>query len=250
MYPWVRNPRTPHARQPERQTMSQCFMWVNFSKKQFLQNEPFPGGLKYLESCYTGSVKTDAVHTLLAGDWKGDLVVFCGDYLFDLEMFGVVTRQSHPGLARVLDVAIDPVDIEYEFEDITGRFTYACGKTGWTPSIDPLGKETMVKTPYEGPFDLEIVHYRFVVNETKGIYYDRETTQNCFTYSRFDPLPLLLGTTWGRLLVNREPIAAPQGSTVRCGPDGLWVGEVICPTNERPGDGYVDVSALYTLALR
>ena len=65
-----------------------------------------------------------------------------------------------------------------------------------------------------------------------------------------DPLPLLLGTTWGRLLVNREPIAAPQGCAEPYGPDGLWVSEVICPTNERPGDGYVDVSALYTLALR
>ena len=62
--------------------------------------------------------------------------------------------------------------------------------------------------------------------------------------------PCCFGTTWGRLLVNREPIAAPQGCAEPYGPDGLWVSEVICPTNERPGDGYVDVSALYTLALR
>ena len=34
--------------------MGQYFKWVNFTKEQCLEDEPFPYGLKYAETCFTG----------------------------------------------------------------------------------------------------------------------------------------------------------------------------------------------------
>ncbi len=220
--------------------MGQYFEWVNYTKEQFLLNDIFPEGLKYTESCYVGSVLVDAVSTLLAGSWKGDLVAFTGEYIFDLS--DDVTSENYPGLSRLLDVAIDPYDIDYEFEDVAGRFTYAFGKKRYTPT---KSKEDMYEVPYEGPFDLEIIHYRFMVNETRGLYYDRNTTQKLPTGSRLDPLPFLLGTARGALLIGGEHVAPPEGSSWSDGPDGLWVGDLVYPTNKRP-ETYEDVSHLYT----
>lgn len=227
--------------------MSQYFTWVNFTKRQFLQDAPFPCGLRYTESCYVGNLKTDAASTLLAKEWRGDLVAFTGEYLFDLRE--AVKSGRYPGLARLLDIAIDPVDVEHEFEDVAGRFTFARGKHGWVPGIDEDGEETMRQAPYEGPFDLEVTHYRFMVNETKHAYYDRESTQPLTQAPRFDMLPLLLGTSWGRLLVNGKLPEAPKGSLMASAPDGLWVGDPVYPSDVRPDNGYEDVSELYTLAL-
>ncbi len=227
--------------------MSQYFMWVNFTKRQFLQDDAFPSGLRYTETCYVGDLKTAAASTLLAGGWKGDLVAFTGNHLFDLAK--AAESGSYPGLSRLLAAATDPVNIEYEFDDVTGRFTIARGEHGWAPSINEDGTETMRQVPYEGPFDLEITHYRFMVNETKRVFYDREATQAISDSQRFDPLPLLLGTAWGSLLVNGNLPKAPGGSQMASAPDGLWVGDLVYPSNVRPDSDYEDVSALYTLKL-
>ena len=53
----------------------------------------------------------------------------------------------------------------------------------------------------------------------------------------------------GGLLVGGEHLEPPEGSVWRYAPDGLWLGDFVYPTNERPGDGYEDVSALYTMGL-
>lgn len=223
--------------------MGQYFEWVNYTKRQYLQNDVFPEGLKYAESCFVGAPSVDAVSTLLAGPWKGDLVAFTGEYVFDLR--SNVTPASYPGLSRLLDVAIDPCDIECEFADITGRFTYARGKSGYAPP-SLADDDTAGETPYTGPFDLEIAHHRFMVNETKGCYYDRQATQQIGHGHRFDPLPLLLGTAIGGLLVGGEHLAPPEGSAWGHAPDGLWVGDLVYPSDARPGIDCEDVSALYT----
>lgn len=156
---------------------------------------------------------------------------------------GTVPERS--GLARLLDASIDWYDIEYEFEDVTGRFALVRGRLGWFPAVDGDGRETMVARAYEGPFDLEVEHHRFVVNETKGVYYDRESTRALADGTRLDPLPLLLGSAYGSLLVGGEPVATLEGSRLAYGPDGLWVGDVVVPTQEPPRGGYEDVSGLY-----
>ncbi len=195
--------------------MSQSFMWVNFTKRQFLQDEPFPYGLRYTESCYVGNLKTDAASTLLEKEWRGDVVAFAGEHLFDLREAAKSGR--YPGLAKLLEAAIDPVDIEREFEGVAG--------------------------------ELEIARFRFMVNKTKRAYYDRESTQVVAGGRRFDPLPLLLGTAWGSLLVDGGLPKAPEGSRMASAPDGLWVGDLVYPSDDRPEGGYEDVSALYALKL-
>ena len=227
--------------------MSQYFEWVNYTKRQRLEGDIFPESLGRSDSCFVGSASLDAASTLLEGPWRGDLVAFAGEYIFDLEED--VTPESHPGLSRLLEVAIDPYDIEYEFEDVTGRFAFARGKVGCVTATLEDGSVTMRPASYTGPFDLEFIRRRFVVNETKGLYYDREVTEKSWSHHRFDPLPLLLGTARGGLLVGGEHLDPPRGSTWRHGPDGLWVGDLVYPSDERPGDGYEDVSALYTMSL-
>ena len=133
--------------------------------------------------------------TLLAGPWRGDLVAFAGEYIFDLR--GDVAPEGHSGLSRLFEVVIGSDCVDCEFEDITGRFPYARGKDGWAPSTLEDGSEAVNPAPYTGPFALELVRYRFMVNETKGLYYDRENTERSPNGCHFDPLPLLLGTARG-----------------------------------------------------
>ena len=49
--------------------------------------------------------------------------------------------------------------------------------------------------------------------------------------------PALLGET-GRLERNGEEVL-----------DGIWVGDVITPTNDAPGEGYIDITPEYTIWL-
>lgn len=224
--------------------MGQYFKWVNFTKEQYLEDEPFPYGLKYAETCFTGCLKTDAVCTLLAGEWQGDLVLFAGEYMYDLRHAAI--PEDWPGLRAVTELTVDYYDIDYEFEDVAGRFSYSRGKAGWRPEmVDRL--ETMVKVPYDGPFDLDIIHYRYIVNKTKGVYYDREAMPELSAESRFDPLPMFMGSGFGGLLVDGKPVPSfDVESQWSAAPDGAWVGDVVVPTNERPSEGCVDVSRRYS----
>ena len=188
--------------------MGQCFEWVNFTKEQYLGDEPFPYGLKYTETCFTGCLKTDAVCTLLAREWQGDLVLFAGEYMYDLGHMAIPEDWS--GLRAVTELAVDYYDIDYEFEDVAGRFSYSRGKDGWRPRMVD-GLETMVKVPYDGPFDLDIIHYRYIVNKTKNVYYDREAMPKRGVTSRFDPLPMLMGSALGGLLVDGKPVPSFDG---------------------------------------
>lgn len=228
--------------------MGQCFEWVNFTKEQYLGDEPFPYGLKYTETCFTGCLKTDAVCTLLAGEWQGDLVLFAGEYMYDLGLMAIPEDWS--GLRAVTDLTVDYYDIDYEFEDVAGRFSYSRGKVGWRPGMVD-GFETMVKVPYDGPFYLDIIHYRYIVNKTKNVYYDREAMPKRGVTSRFDPLPMLMGSAGGGLLVDGKPVPSFDGkNTWAAAPDGAWVGDVVVPTNELPSGKYEDVSRRYSQRIR
>lgn len=96
----------------------------------------------------------------------------------------------------------------------------------------------------------EIIHYRYIINKTKGVYYDREAMSKRGVTSRFDPLPMLMGSALGGLLVDGKPVPSFDGKNRwAAAPDGAWVGDVVVPTNERPSEGYVDVSRRYSCGL-
>ena len=216
--------------------MGQYFQWVNFDKRQYLDDEMFPDGLKATESAYVGSPKTDAVTTLLGTIWRGDLVAFVGEYLADVRRLSIPGRDD--GLLRVIDYPLDYYDIDYEFEDVGGRLSCARGKLGTVVVRDGERGEMLADRPYEGPFDIEVERFRYVVNETKREYYDRERTARQWARGNTDLLPILLGTSWGRLAVEGKKVD---------GPDGRWVGDLVYPSHEEP-KGLADVSGVYSIA--
>ena len=89
------------------------------------------------------------------------------------------------------------------------------------------GLETMVKVPYDGPFDLDIIHYRYIINKTKGVYYDREAMPKRGVTSRFDPLPMLMGSALGGLLGDGKPVPSFDGKNRwAAAPDGANLGDL------------------------
>ena len=202
------------------------YMWVNLSKRQYLDEAPFPDGLKIDDTAHVGSELTDAVSTLLAGPWRGDLVSFMGEAFSDVG--GVFDLSDMPGLKAVASYPIDWYDIEEELENISGRLSCRRGRVGTYVTKDGSIEERLL----EGPFDLELKQYRYVVNETKQEYYDRARLN-----VGFDPLPVLMSTSWRNLYIDGRP---------NNGPDGLWVGDLIVPSDEAPGTGYEDVTNRYT----
>ncbi len=185
--------------------MGQYFMWINFDKRQYLDDDMFPDGLKATESAYVGSPKTDAAATLLGTIWRGDLVVFAGEYLDDIRELATPGRDD--GLLRVADYPIDHYDITYDFKDVGGRLSCARDQVGTVVGSDEFG-EKLVYRPYEGPFDIEVEHHRYVVNESKREYYDRERTDPSFwPHSNIGPLPLLLKNILGTSRRRRQGTA-------------------------------------------
>lgn len=63
--------------------MGQYYKAVNFDKRETLDQFQFGVGLKLMESCYVGNPFNDALTHLLANDWHGDKVLFCGDYAWE-----------------------------------------------------------------------------------------------------------------------------------------------------------------------
>lgn len=164
--------------------------------------------------------------------------------LYDLQYMTIPEDWS--GLRAVTELTVDYYDIDYEFEDVAGRFSYSRGKAVWRPVMVD-GFETMVKVPYDGLFDLDIIHYRYIVNKTKGAYYDRETMPKRGVISRFDPLPMLMGSAGVGLLVDGKPVPSFDGKNRwAAAPDGAWAGDVVVPTNEPPSGEYEDVSRRYS----
>ena len=214
--------------------MGTYYTWANKTKRQRLHTRVFCYDFKLLESCHRGSRVTNALCTLLASDWHGDVVAFLpdqswywhhvpeGDTRFD--------EFRHMGGDSPADYAED------WYTDISGVFKDAEGKTGWM--ADPPGPGgDWVEFPYAGPFDREVIVYRYIVNETKRVFYDREGAAD-----GFDPLPILLGLSTGYLWVESDP--HPEDLE----PDGTWIGDVITPAHEPPDEaGYTDITGLYSL---
>jgi len=60
--------------------MGQYFIPVNVTKKEYIHAHAFGDGLKMGEWTHTGSRTMQALKALQASRWKGDEVVYAGDY--------------------------------------------------------------------------------------------------------------------------------------------------------------------------
>lgn len=210
--------------------MSQYFSWVNLSKKQYLADDIWPDDMGFWQNSHSGCLKLDAACTLISKEWAGDLVAFIGDYFLRSAISEVDAHRRLVWEAmgnKGLDACMD----EGEWEDVSGRFAFARGKTRtvYGGESDPYGE----KVAYEGPFDLEIEHFRFVVNEDKGEYFDRrgtsiESVRGGFV-CRFELLPGLLCCGAGFREHEGEDLS------------GTWIGDRIVLADEAP-EGYRDIS--------
>ena len=127
--------------------------------------------------------------------------------------------------------------VEDHGEDVGSLFVCFKGCEWYLPTEDDPEGEYL--HPYTGSLDQEAVVYRYVVNETRKEYLDRFHGRHLCTVDGVDILedvtPALLGDT-GRLERKGEEAL-----------DGIWVGDVITPTNDAPGEGCIDITPEYAI---
>lgn len=214
--------------------MGQYYTFVNMDKKERLYSHSFESGLKLMESCYVGNDYMEAISHLLAGPWKGDRVFYCGDYAWD-DPSGSAGERLHE-LAKQ-----DPYEFAEKCEDISTRFAACKGRTRLESFETESGGHGFRSVPLEGSFDIEPEHYRYVVNESKGVFVDREKAPVAWVWAegkdfgivRTDPMPLFMAI--GNGLGGGDYWGPNEGQI------GSWAGDSIVPTNERPDKNFREV---------
>ena len=204
-------------------SMGQYFFWVNPASHEWIDCDPFDSyGFLASLSDRCGNRYTDAACTLMEGRWRGDPVVYLGDYC-DL-------RADDPRAAMLGALFGEyPYDAVMDgFEDVSGLFACAEGLR----HDAYLGDEPR-SVPYDGPFDLEVAHRRYVMEDGRREFVDRELAPvhaiyDCGGYSwdRWDPVPWLL---------RPSDLDDPW--------EGRWVAGRVRVSDEPPTPGYRDVSA-------
>lgn len=224
--------------------MGEYYKWFNVDKCEQLEPGPFDTGAKIVSNVDVGNEYTDAVCTLLDSDWRGDRLVYLGDYK-------ELDNEENPTLAKLEadcghrePCALN--EAEDIYADVAGRFSIARGKTYYDYASPGL-----VEVPYEGPMDKEIIHFRYVINDTKRQFYDRMRTPvtNIQRWkdgevqdgiNRLDLLAVFLGAgseEWG------DAYLSDGVTTLK--PDGLWLNDVIRVSHDCPDADYEDLSNVY-----
>ncbi len=213
--------------------MGQYFNWVNFDKREYIDTAPWPNGQKLVECTYLGCEETDAALTMLAGEWAGDLVAFMGDYCH-------FENETHPGRREVELRLGGMIFDDFLFDtctDICGRFDYVGNHPEARRYVEHGDDYSM--EPYEGPFDIAIHSYRYIVNVSKREFVDRFRTAVRYIDGstgrivRYDPFPQLMCSETNGLEYPDEI-------------NGLWFGDIVRPTDEHPGSGYRAVAQDYS----
>ena len=196
--------------------MGEYFKWVNPRKREWIDDEPFDDyGFMLSIASYLGNRYTDAACTLIAGPWRGDPVMYIGDYFTPEEGSPIAGLFGGYPYEDALD----------NFRNVSGSFRCAEGllRPVWGDGDD---------VPYDGPFDTEVHHYRYALNRTRGEYVDRDAGPvRCvclydgkYSWDRLDPLLGLL-----------TPRSKPSEW------HGRWCLDEVEMTDEPPEGGYEDV---------
>lgn len=181
---------------------------------------------KLWEASWTGNEGNNALLTLLAGRWKGDRVIRYGCEGYE------PPDDGRPFLKEIEGVCVEDIYFDSLARDVTGLFEEAAGQIN--DVFDDDG-EFVGEAPYEGPFELAIQWYRYVLNLDRKQFYDRERTAVIGVRDgkvlRDELFPALC-TIWGR------------SEMVGGGRLESWFGEVLAASNERPGDGFEDITVV------
>lgn len=207
--------------------MEQYYAVANLDKSETLRQHDFGGGLKLTETCYVGNHFTDALTYLLANDWHGDKVVFCGDYAWE----ALESEAREKSLADK-----DPYAAAEHFKDRGVDFTGARGAE--TSKEMPDGR--CIWVPLEGSFEIDPPTYRYLINETLGVFCDREEAPVAWigwwkgepVITRTDPLTLFMAI--GNGLGGGDYRGAQDDPAPNMGLVGSWAGHVISASDEEP----------------
>lgn len=208
--------------------MGQYFDWVNPDKKEMIGSYPWKCGFKLEENTYLGNEKTDAMLTLMATRWKGDRVIFLGDY-------AEFKNETNP-YRRAFELDLGGHGIEgylfEDLEDVAGVFKWVRDEGDNVHYDDETGDDV----PYTGPFDTDIQAFRYVLDDDAQEYVDRlrcpvrYISSNPLKVLRYDPVPILLCSFEGGHL---DPLY------------GRWFGHRVRPTNDAPPETYVQIGQDY-----
>ena len=211
--------------------MGQYYKAVNIDKREYLLPHSFNCGFKLMESCYVGNDFVNALTSLLSGPWHGDQVMYIGDYAWDEGVLGDYPCSGAALLRGLKENSVldaDPYAAAMSWHDaaeycaVPETIEYVLrGGHGvsevWEPVTVPA---------HEGEIDCE--EKRYVVNETQGMFYDRdklETRQGCHLTQ--DPLLIFLAV--GNGLGGGDYRSADARKQV-----GSWACQTISASNERP----------------
>ena len=209
--------------------MGEYYKWVNIDKHEYLSPRSFDEGNKLYESSRPDSKLLGALYSLLASDWKGDSIVFLGDYT------KLTDKVTNPVLKRLYEdhkasgiVGYDSDYVEDEYKDIYDRFK-------------------------EGGLSF----FRYAVNHTKKEFFDVEKTRYYYKtlapYTAvpvqkeqpYNPLPVLMVHSYETIEYrDKEPVYEVSADEKYQGP---WLGDTIEVTDSRPPAGYIDKSEEYCL---
>jgi hypothetical protein len=152
-----------------------------------------------------------ALYDLLSSDWKGDAIIFLGDQT------NITDKDTNPVMKRL------------------SAERQAWGEPGYDDDFNynPYGVKR--ENPYEGLFIRESSFFRYTINHTKKEFFDIENTRPIFAdekgepTSRINPLPILMSF----------PGYEDDMGT------GLWLGDKIEVSDNKPPSEYKDMSTEY-----
>lgn len=216
--------------------MGEYYSWVNVDKKQYIQPVDFDQGSKMFESSSVDNPVFGVLSSLLANEWKGDHIIYIGDYAtvpekpdnetlkilvsglysynVNTDIDGYITEvfQNVSGLFKAAEPNVRP-DIEWMVEHDDFEYNYY--------HVDR-------KDPFRGLFSRDVAYYRYVINRTRKEYFDTQNTREWHIDS--NPLVILLG--YGR-----------NASFYKYA--GLWLGGEIEVSDDKPSEEYRDIGMDY-----
>ena len=212
--------------------MGEYYKWVNIDKREYLNPIDFNIGCKSKGSSTRGNSLLNALHQLLASDWKNDKIIFLGDEIklngneqktVLSNFYEQTVEYGSPG--NIYDVVCDT------YKNISGLFKAAEEEVRseidfCLLNLDDFLSSDILKSygidieqPYKGRFIREGKSLEYVINYTKNIAYSYKQTVIMFkdgtVDDSFDPLPLLMGF----------------GNSVDC---GEWVGDIVGVSDTLP----------------
>ena len=157
--------------------MTQWYKAVNIDKNEYLWPLSFNSGDNLMESCYVGNDFVNAMTALLSGPWHGDQVMYIGDYAWDDVVLGDCSCSGAALLRGLKENSVldaDPYAAAMSWHDaaeycaVPETIGYVLrGGHGVSEVWEPVAVPA-----HEGEIDCE--EKRYVVNETQGVFYDRD----------------------------------------------------------------------------